>query len=126
MTNKHTRRTHLTILTVVLAGALAGALAGGCGVNPITGEDYSATRRGDILCGHNLWISNTTPAKKWNFLTVVYPLEPGAAAFPKIERLDDHTVRVGEDVISFDPKTAASSAADFIVDVEMMRPTRRK
>jgi len=93
-------------------------------VNPMTGEDYSATRRGDILCGHNLWISNAAPAKEWAFLTVVYPLEPGTAAFPPIKRLDDDTVRVGEDVISFNPKTAPTRAAAFVVDVEAMRSSR--
>ena len=93
-------------------------------VNPITGEDYSATRRGDILCGHNLWISNTTPASKWNFLTVIYPLKPGSSAFPSIERLDDHTVRVDEDVVSFNPKTATRHTATLVVDVEAMRPSR--
>ena len=93
-------------------------------INPATGEDYRATRRGDILCGHNLWVSNATPAKEWNFLTVIYPLNPGSSVFPSIERLDDHTVRVDEDVISFNPKTAASRDATFIVDVEAMRPSR--
>ena len=95
-------------------------------VNPITGEDYRSYRKGNILCGHNLWISNAEPAKEWNFLTVVYPLEPGTASFPSIERLDDQTVRVGDDVISFNPKTAAGRGADFVVDVEAMRSTRRK
>ena len=90
-------------------------------VNPTTGENYSATRRGDILCGHNLWISNTTPAKEWNFLAVVYPLKPGASVAPAIERLDDHTVRVDEDVICFNPKTAASQSATLVVDIEAMR-----
>ena len=95
-------------------------------VNPITGEDYRSKRKGDILCGYNLWISNAKPAKKWNYLAVVYPLEPGISVFPTIERLDDHTVRVGEDVISFNPKSASGRGAAFVVDVEAMRPTGRK
>lgn len=46
-------------------------------VNPLTGEDYRQTRVGDILCGHNLWVSNTAPARKWSFLTVIYPARSG-------------------------------------------------
>jgi len=61
-------------------------------VNPLTGEDYRQWRKSNILCGHNLWISNTIPAKQWCFLTVIYPVTKGQT-IPVIERLDDSTVR---------------------------------
>lgn len=88
--------------------------------NPITGEDYREWRKDNILCGHNLWISNSRPAKDWSFLTVVYPQEPGGA-FPEIQRLDDATVRVGADVICFDPRSAFADQSTFLVDVAAMR-----
>ena len=90
-------------------------------INPLTGEDYREWRRGDILCGHNLWVSNAEPAEKWAFLCVVYPARPGEE-IPTIERVDDATVRVGEDVITFDPSSPAAREADFVVDVAAMRP----
>lgn len=89
-------------------------------VNPMTGEDYREWRRTDILCGHNLWVSNKTPAKTWQFLTVVYPSRSGETP-AKIERIDDFTVRVGDDVITFDPKSARAQDADFVVDVSAFR-----
>lgn len=89
-------------------------------INPITGEDYRRFRRLDILCGHNLWISNTEPVKDWRFLAVVFPVPPGGK-IPAIERIDDATVRVGEDILCFDPASAAASQADVVVDVEAFR-----
>ncbi len=89
-------------------------------INPVTGEDYREWRRGDILCGHNLWVSNKEPAKKWQFLTVVYPAPPGEEP-ARIERIDDQTVRVGDDVISFDPASADGHQANFVVDVSAFR-----
>jgi hypothetical protein len=89
-------------------------------INPFTGEDYREWRKDDIVCGHNLWISSAEPAREWSFLAVVYP-EPPGGEIPRIERIDDSTVRVGEDTISFDPSTATKHGADFVVDVASMR-----
>ncbi len=90
-------------------------------VNPSTGEDYRQWRKGDILCAHNLWISNTVPTQKWHFLTVVYPAQPGEPV-AAIERLDDFTVRVADEVISFNPNSPYARDADFVVDVPAIRP----
>ena len=84
-------------------------------VNPLTGEDYSQWRKGNILCGHNLWISNAVPARQWRFLTVIYPVRAGQT-FPAIERLDDSTVRVANEIVSFDPDSPNAQNADLIVD----------
>jgi len=89
-------------------------------VNPFTGEDYRQWRKGDILCGHNAWISNTEPAEDWSFLAVIYPQPPGGE-IPPIKRVDDATVRVGEDVICFDATSPAAEQADFLVDVPAFR-----
>jgi len=88
--------------------------------NPFTGEDYREHRKGDILCGHNLWVSNQEPAEEWTFLAVVYPATPGEA-MPDIRRIDNATVRVGEDTICFDPESSAASEADFLIDVRAMK-----
>ena len=88
--------------------------------NPITGEDYREWRKGSILCGHNLWVSNRDPAREWSFLTVIYPAPPGGD-IPPIERIDDSTVRVGDDVVTFDPGSPAARDASFVVDVAAMR-----
>ena len=48
-------------------------------VNPLTAEDYRRYRKDDILCEHNLWVTNQRPAKDWTFLTVVYPIPPGGS-----------------------------------------------
>ena len=88
-------------------------------VNPITGEDYSKWRKGNILCGHNLWISNAVPARRWRFLTVIYPVPPGET-MPIIERLDDSTVRVANEIISFDPDSANARDASLVVDTAAM------
>lgn len=84
-------------------------------VNPITGEDYRPQRQGDIIEGHNLWVSTREPAAEWGFLAVVYPQPPGGA-IPEIERLDDRAVRVGDDVICFDPASPAAGEATIVVD----------
>jgi hypothetical protein len=84
-------------------------------VNPLTGEDYRKWRKGDILCGNNLWISNTVPAKQWRFLAVIYPAQPGQT-MPDIERLDDTAVRVADYIISFDPGSAYARDASLVVD----------
>lgn len=89
-------------------------------VNPFTGEDYRKQRRGRVVCGHNLWISNKEKAKKWNFLTVVYPTPPGGE-IPSIAHLDDHSVRVGEDVITFYPESDAAAQAKLVIDVAAFR-----
>ena len=90
-------------------------------VNPITDEDYRPWRKGNVLCGHNLWISNAEPAQRWQFLTVIYPVRP-RETIPAIERLDDFTVRVAEDVISFHPDSPHAKDASIVVDVSAMRP----
>jgi hypothetical protein len=84
-------------------------------VNPLTGEDYYKWRRDNILCGHNLWVSNTIPARQWQFLTVIYPVPPGKT-IPAIERLDNSTVRVADEIISFDPDSAFARKASMVVD----------
>ena len=89
-------------------------------VNPITGEDYRERRVGDFLCAHNLWISNREPQSQFHFLAVIYPYR-GSARAPRITPLDDYTVGVDEDVISFDPATAAQHKADIVVDPQAMR-----
>ncbi|MCK5801912.1 MAG: heparinase II/III family protein, partial [Lentisphaeria bacterium] len=91
-------------------------------INPLTGEDYRKWRKGDILCGHNLWISNEKKAKEWHFLTVIYPLPPGSGGeMPPIIRIDDATVRVGHDTICFDPASSAAEQADFVIDTVAIR-----
>ncbi len=89
-------------------------------VNPITGEDYRAQLKGDIIEGHNLWVSTAEPAPNWGFLAVVYP-QPPDGEIPPIERIDDRTVRVGEDVICFDPASAAADEAAIVVDCAAFR-----
>jgi len=93
--------------------------------NPITGEDFSAGYTHGPLCEHNLWISNQVPTKSWHFLSVVYPQPPGGA-IPDIERIDDYTVRVGEDVITFGLNPANLQDVDFIVDAASARPTSNR
>lgn len=89
-------------------------------INPSTDEDYRKHRKGDILCGHNLWISNREPANEWTFLTVIYPIKP-TEKIPDIHRIDNTTVRVGEDIISFDPESPAANKAHFLIDPKAMR-----
>jgi hypothetical protein len=89
-------------------------------VNPITGEDYREYHEGDILCGHNLWISNKEKAGEWQFLTVIYP-EPPGGRIPVIKALDDSSVQVGDDLICFDPNSEYASEADFLVDIAAFR-----
>jgi hypothetical protein len=90
-------------------------------MNPFTGEDYRQWRKDEILCAHNLWISNIVPTRQWCFLTVIYPARQGETV-AAIERLDDFTVRVAEDVISFSPDSPYARNADFVVDVPAIRP----
>jgi len=92
-------------------------------VNPFTGEDYRKLLVGDIICGHNLWVTNTRPAEDWRFLTVIVPQPPGGEMRP-IERVDDNTVRVGDDLICFDPSSPAAGEADFLVDVTAFRSSQ--
>jgi hypothetical protein len=84
-------------------------------VNPLTGEDYRPYRKDSILCAHNLWVTNQRPAKDWSFLSVVYPVPPGGSA-ARIQRIDDSSVRVGEDVICFNPASAAAAQANLVID----------
>ncbi|MGI5820225.1 MAG: DUF4962 domain-containing protein [Armatimonadota bacterium] len=89
-------------------------------VNPFTGEDWRDQLRGDIIEAHNLWISNTEPSDNWTFLAVIYPQAPGGE-IPQIERIDDHTVRVGDDVIAFTEGGAPPAEATVTVDLTAFR-----
>ncbi len=86
-------------------------------VNPFTGEDYRDSLRGNIVEAHNLWISNREPEQGRQFLAVIYP-EPPGGEIPTIERIDDRTVRVGDDVICFDPTSPAAAEADIVVEID--------
>jgi len=90
-------------------------------VNPVTGEDYGKWRKSNILCAHNLWVSNTAPAERWSFLTVIYPSRPGEV-MANIERLDDSAVRVSGGVIAFGSDSRYAKDADFVVNVSAMHP----
>jgi hypothetical protein len=89
-------------------------------VNPITGEDYTRTKRGKILAGHNLWISNRTPVRDRQFLAAIVPARPGEP-LAEIRRLDDATVAVGTDIICFDPKSPHAGSAMILVDPAAIR-----
>ncbi|MFO7902466.1 MAG: hypothetical protein R6U98_07390 [Pirellulaceae bacterium] len=54
-------------------------------------------------------------AEDWNFLAVVYPQPPGGE-IPAIDRIDDYTVRVGDDVICFAMNSCAVGEAELLVD----------
>ncbi len=97
--------------------------------NPITteeddGADYYDSNWAFISAGliqkHVMWICTTVDSATHNFVSVVYPVEPGGSA-PTITRIDDLTVRVQhaghsiDDTISFDP---ANTTANFVVDLE--------
>lgn len=86
--------------------------------NPITNAIRSVPGSRPDARTHALWVSNKTPATKFHFMTVIYPVKEGGAA-PTITRLDDFTAEVicgGEkDVISFDPKTRFP--ATLVVDL---------
>jgi hypothetical protein len=102
-------------------------------INPITGNnflennewvklDLQNRRYNTKVCQHNFWFTTTEPRSDHQFLTVVYPVEPGTAD-PVITSLDNSTVKVekeGEiDVISFDKNT--KFPATLIVDIEVFR-----
>ncbi len=86
-------------------------------VNPFTGEDWRDELRGDIVEAHNLWINTAEPEQDRQFLAVIYP-EPPGGEIPTIERIDNRTVRVGDDVICFDPGSPAAAEADIVVDID--------
>jgi hypothetical protein len=83
--------------------------------NPFTGEDYREYRQEGLMAAHNLWVTNVEPRERMHFLTVIYPHR---GEEPPIDRIDEFTVRVGEDIITFDPNVAERHNADFIVDTE--------
>jgi len=76
--------------------------------NPITGENYWNQGGSWLPRAHTLWVNNATPATNFHFMTVIYPVPPGAS-LPQITRLDDYTAAITNgtegDVISFDPNT---------------------
>jgi len=86
-------------------------------INPFTGEDYREWRKGDIVCGHNLWINTTEPVRRRRFLAVVYPVPPGEDV-PPIEKVDDCTVSVGGEVVSFNPESSGTGKSVCTVDAE--------
>jgi hypothetical protein len=92
--------------------------------NPLTGEDYTSDwkkREGDkpFTVAHSLFLTNKKPQTHWRFLSVILPAPLGTSTQPKIERLDDLTIKVtafGQtDIISFDPnnKHNATIAIDL-------------
>ncbi len=96
--------------------------------NPLTGEDYkdqhgAAAPKRRFVAAHNLWLTTKDKHAGWRFLSVIYPVAPGAAP-ATIERLDDLTVRVTADgqtdVISFDPRT--KQPATISVDLAAIAP----
>ncbi|MEI6603893.1 MAG: hypothetical protein WCP35_01190 [Verrucomicrobiota bacterium] len=70
-----------------------------------------------------LWVSNKVKAKKFHFMTVIYPVKPDSPV-PVITRLDDFTAKVvsdGEsDIISFDPHT--KFPATLVIDLSTKPP----
>lgn len=104
--------------------------------NPISGEDYSLpdgqgqSLHGDLPNSHTVWVSNAASSTAFQFLTVIYPKNPDDSALPDpiIESLNDFTAKVTSpdgtvDVISFDPNTAASNGANFVVNTSVLEPT---
>ncbi len=91
-------------------------------VNPITDDDYREFGEGEVLFQHNIWVSNSTPANEFQFLTVVFP-DMNDDSEPIITRLDDATVRIQcgseSDVISFDPGSPHNP--DIVVDYRALR-----
>lgn len=91
-------------------------------VNPITDEDYSKFGEGDVLFQHNIWVSNSSPANEFQFLTVIFPYKDGDPE-PIITGLDDMTVRIQygseTDTISYDPNSPYK--ADICVDYRALR-----
>lgn len=99
-------------------------------INPLTGEDYTGwvkpienydknhTGPYPDKVTHNIWITNAEPRKKMRFLTVIYPYRKGTAP-PKIERIDDLTVKVScgarSETVTFDP--TARPQADIQVEL---------
>jgi len=98
--------------------------------NPYTDEDYTndlardkVRQKDELIVGHNIYISNKIKAKEFHFLSVIAPVKPGED-FPKIKHLDDWTVEIDGDIISFNPKT--NYEACLIIDVEAIRGTQPK
>ena len=97
-------------------------------VNPITGENTTVMdkwmkgkkkRKKRIpkpLDAHHLWISNKTPRRQMQFLTVIAPFRKEEQA-PTITRVNDAGVRVTfrgkETVVSFDKDAEADIAVDI-------------
>jgi len=87
--------------------------------NPITGEDFTReqhtvreiNRPGaeERFPAQHFWFTNRQAASRFQFLTVIYPVNPDGGEEPAITRLDDLSVKVEADgltdIISFDPET---------------------
>jgi len=92
--------------------------------NPLNDEDYTndlarvEVREKHQIAGHNLYISNKTKEKEFHFLSVIAPVKPGDS-FPEITRLDDWTVNIDGDIVSFDPKTVHE--ARIVIDMAAIR-----
>jgi hypothetical protein len=116
----------VTVLVQHIAGNVTLTDMNGTNVrsNPITGENYYNDGNMSRIRAHAMWVSNRTPATNFHFLSVVYPIKPGASP-PEIKRLDDYTVEVTNgnehDVISFDSRT--KHPATFLVDLPSLTGT---
>ena len=53
------------------------------------------------------------------FLAVIYPAKPGEP-IAEIERLDDSTVRIVKEIISFNSNSPHAQDANFVIDVSAM------
>ena len=101
--------------------------------NPVTGENILGGTRTSVaskargaLGGHgmnNVWVTNRTPAREYQFLAVVLPWREGDEP-PTLKLLGDRRFSVSwpggpSDVIYFGP--AGTASADIIIDYEGIR-----
>lgn len=99
-------------------------------VNPLTGEDYSfkvglangSNLTEDMQYAQHIWVSTTRPVERHNFLSVLYPWRSGDVT-GKIERINDHTVRIilpdgTRDIIAFGNPVPG---ATLVVDIAAIR-----
>ena len=90
-------------------------------INPITGENLKSNAD-TPLDAYHIWISNKTPRKKMQFLTVIVPFLKGTSP-PIITPIDDVSVKVKfqgkQKLISF----VKNSQADISVDLGVSKDT---